>query len=131
MKNLIPILLLLCGCSYSKPIKGTNLRAIHVGGVLRPGVVLVVDDSGGTNAPTIFTQASGPAVLGNMLGTATGAAAGFFAGYAVGENSSDTTTVIQGDPHAPMIEPPKPSPPSRPPFGPPPWHGKNPHNKGR
>lgn len=123
--------LLLCGCSYSKPIKGTNLRAVHVGGVLRPGITVIVADPCETNLPTIISQASGPAVAGNLLGTATGAAAGFFAGYAVGENNHDgNTTVIQGNPRAGPIVPPTP-PASRPPFGPPPWHGQKPHNKGR
>lgn len=122
-----------CGCSYSKPIKGTNLRAVHVGGVLRPGITIVVADSCETNLPTIISQASGPAVAGNLLGTATGAAAGFFAGYAVGDNNHDgNTTVIQGEPReGPMIPPTPPPTSSRPPFGPPPWHGGNPHNKGR
>lgn len=134
MKSLLLLPIILCGCSYSKPVPGAPyLRAVHIGGWIRPGINLVVLEPG-SNAPVVVTQASGQPVLGNMLGTATGAAAGFMAGYGIGRNNDDggnNTTIIQGEPPAgPIVPPAPPAVPSRPPFGPPPWHGSNPHNKG-
>lgn len=142
MRLLLLLSLLLCGCSYTKPLARvphldgsgyTEYRVVAAGGALRPGVIVVVAQTVGSNAPVILTQANGPPMLPNLFGNATGAAAGLFAGYAIGHDDHEggNTTVIQGDPREGPIVPPVPNPSSRPPFGPPPWHGQHPHNKGK
>ena len=127
------ILCLLVGCSYNKPLGRvphldgsgyTEYRVMAGGGVLRPGVIVIVSQTLGSNPPVVLTQASGPPMAPNLLGNATGAATGLLAGYAIGRGSGDgdTTTIIQGEPPAPMMEPPKapPKPPVHPPNGRPP-----------
>ena len=150
MSKLLPWLLLIGGgCSYSKPLLSlphadgsgvTHYRAIHVGGVLRPGVVVVVQETVGTNAPCVLTTAHGTPLAPAVFGVAGNVGAALALGSTLRpdeSHNSSSTTVIQGKPsEGPMglpgpPGPPGPSgPPSRPPFGPPPWHGSHPHNKG-
>lgn len=133
MKFAALVLLALCGCSYVKPLQrvmhpdGTNYTQffyIRGGGALGPGLGAIVYHSTGGNPPAVLVQGTGPPMAPNLLGNATGAATGLLAGYAIGRGSSDgdTTTIIQGDPPAPMMEPPKapPQPPVHPPNGRPP-----------
>ena len=133
------LLLTAAGCSYNKPLGRvphlngsgyTEYRYISAGGIIRPGLGVIVAQTFGTNPPpAVLIQGQGPPMAPNLLGNATGAATGLLAGYALGRGSDgDTTTIIQGDPPAPMMDPPKapPKPPVHPPNGRPP--GNRPPN---
>lgn len=139
--SLLCVVLLVSGCSYNKHLGRvphldgsgyTEYRVLAGGGVLRPGVIVIVSQTLGSNPPVVLTQANGPPMAPNLLGNATGAATGLLAGYAIGRgsDSGDTTTIIQGDPPAPMMEPPKApaKPPVHPPNGRPP-NNRPPHNR--
>lgn len=122
MRYLILLLSLLTGCSYSKSLGRvqhpdgsgwTEYRTLSAGGITRPGVLVIISQTFGSNPPVVLTKAEGPPMAPNLLGNATGAAAGLFAGYAIGnDDNGGNTTVIQSEPRAPMIVPPKPPPPA-------------------
>lgn len=128
----------LCGCSYSKSLGRvqhpdgsgwTEYRTLSAGGITRPGVLVIISQTFGSNPPVVLTKAEGPPMAPNLLGNATGTAAGLFAGYAIGkDDGGGNTTIIQGDEPSPMIEPPKPpKPPPNPVVRPP--NGRPPANR--
>lgn len=127
----------LCGCKTTGTIaiprvdgSGTNYyHYAGVGGVIRPGIMIVFSESG-SNGPPVLAQGVGSPIAPSILGVAANVGSGLALGSTLRPDEESTTTVIQGEPRAGPIVPPTP-PTSRPPFGPPPWHGGNPHNKGR
>lgn len=110
---------------------GTNYyHYAGVGGVIRPGIMIVFAESG-SNGPPVLAQGVGSPIAPSILGVAAHVGGGLALGSTLRPDEESTTTVIQGEPRAGPIVPPEVPRPSRPPFGPPPWHGKSPHNKGR
>ncbi|MCI0423624.1 MAG: hypothetical protein L0312_31135 [Acidobacteria bacterium] len=127
LKNLTAIslsLLALCGCAIKGTIAipradgtGTNYYGYAgVGGVLRPGIMIVFAESG-TNGPPVLASASGPPIAPSVTGAAGNvAAAATLSGLWPNRSDNNTTTVIANEPHAGPIIPPKiPKPPARPP----------------
>lgn len=121
--------LLLCGCSYSRKLATvhhvdgsgtTSYRAIHAGGILRPGVIVVVSQTLGSNPPVVLVQASGPPAAPSLTGAAGMVATAAAFGAALGrDEGGNQTTVIMDEPRAPMIDPPKPPKPPNPVVHPP------------
>lgn len=135
MKALLILPLLLCGCASSRNIATilhadgsgyTTYKYITAGGIIRPGVIVIVAETVGSNAPVVLTQASGSPILPSavQMSGMVGAAATLGATLRPDEHNSSTTLNTVETPSTP-----KPSP-VRPPFGPPPWHGQHPRNKG-
>lgn len=146
MNRLLIILPVLCGCSYSRNLAtvphvdgsgSTSYRAIHAGGILRPGVIVVVSQTLGSNPPVVLVQASGPPAAPSLTGAAGMVATAAAFGAALGQDEGNQTTVIMDEPRAPMIDPP-PKPPkpvvhppngrppaNRPPNNRPPGHNHN------
>lgn len=142
MKALLLLPLLLCGCAYTRPIAviqhadgsgETKLSYVVAGGIIRPGVIAVFAEVKGSNTPVMFLNASGPPIAPSITGAAGNVAAAATLSGLWPDHSDNisSTTVIQDEPRAGPIVPPSPPSTSRPPFGPPPWHGTKPHNKGR
>jgi hypothetical protein len=141
LRNLLTIsLALLCGCQIKGTIaiprhdgKGTNYyNYAGVGGIIRPGIMIVFAESG-TNGPPVLASASGPPIAPSITGAAGNvAAAATLSGLWPDQSDNDSTTVIANPPHAPMIDPPRPvhppNAPSRPPFNRPP--NNRPPNRG-
>lgn len=131
LRSLITIsLLAACGCSYSREIGKvkhldgsgtTTYRAIHAGGLIRPGVIVVVSQTLGSNAPVVLVQASGPPAAPSLTGAAGLVAQAATFGAALNRGGGDDTTIIVDDERSPMMEPPKmpPNPVVRPPSWPP------------
>ncbi len=131
------------GCATSRTIATikhadgsgvTTYKYIAAGGIIRPGVIVLVQETVGNNAPVVLTQASGSALAPSVISASgiVGAAATLGATLRPDKSQNTSTTTLN------QVEPPgaprptlPPSSPSRPPFGPPPWHSSNPHNKGR
>jgi hypothetical protein len=139
-------LLALTGCmSYSREVANvkhvdgsgtTTYRAIHAGGILRPGVIVVVSQTLGSNPPIVLVQASGPPMTPALMGAAGTVGAAFALGAALKPDENTTTTVIEAAPTVvkppSVIKPPAPTPvptpPNRPPGNRPPYN--RPPNRG-
>jgi hypothetical protein len=139
MKFALFIPLILCGCFTSRTISvatpdgtATNyFTYVAAGGLIRPGTITVFMQTKGTNSSTVLQQASGPPIAPSITGAAGNvAAAATLSGLWPDQSDRiSSTTVIQDDsPHTP--NPPPIVIPSRPPFGPPPWHDQH-GNRGR
>lgn len=114
----------------------TRYDYVAVGGGARPGTMIVVAQTVGSNAPVVLSNASGPPVVPAALGGAANIATGATLAGLWPDRDENVTTVIQGEPRAPMMEPPTrpPRPPARPPNSTwPPGHrpySDRPHNRG-
>lgn len=129
----------LTGCATSRDIcvikhadgsGETRYKYIAAGGIIRPGVIVVVCETVGSNAPVVLTQASGSPILPSVvqMSGVVGAAATLGGTLKPDETHNSSTTVIQEQQR--QTPPPVNPPPSRPPFGPPPWQGQHPSNRG-
>lgn len=142
---LFVLCLSLFGCATSRDIviiphadgSGyTRYKYIAAGGIIRPGVIMVVAETIGSNAPVVMTQASGSPILPSAVQMSgfIGAAATLGATHKPDETHNSSTTVIQEGQRSTTPGPPGPAGPSgvplRPPFGPPPWQGQHPSNRG-
>lgn len=115
---------LLSGCAYTRPIATiqhadgsgeTKLSYVVAGGVIRPGVIAVFAEVKGSNSPVILMQASGPPIAPSITGAAGNVAAAATLSGLWPDQSDNVSTVIQDEPRAPMIQPPKmPATPRRP-----------------
>lgn len=132
--------IMLSGCAFSRDIAKvkhfdgsgeTTYRYIAAGGIFRPGVIVIVSQTIGSNAPAVLVQASGPPAAPSLLGGAGEIASAFVFGKALGDRENNNTTIIQGDPPAPMIVPPTlPTVDDFPHPRPPRNRAKSPHNNG-
>lgn len=124
---ILAIVLFLTGCAYSRPITTikhadgsgeTTYRYIGVGGIVRPGMGVIVCEVKGSNSPMVLMNASGPPIAPSITGAAGNVASAAVLGGLWPQDSINTTTVIQDEPRAGPIPP--PNPPVHPPNGRPP-----------
>lgn len=109
-KALLP-LLLLCGCATHGRIAvptihgGTNYYSyLAVGGIIRPGVIVVFAESN-TNGQPVLAQGIGSPIAPSVLGVAAHVGSGLALGSTL-RPDEENTIVIENEPHAPMIDPP-------------------------
>lgn len=108
----------LCGCAQSRNIAtvkhadgsgATHYRYIAAGGFFRPGVIVVVSETVGSNAPVVLTQASGAPMAPGLMGTPAAIAEAALIGRGLAKSGNETT-VIRDDPAPGPIMPPTHTP---------------------
>lgn len=126
-------LLSLAGCSYKKHlgtvehIDGsgrTRYDELKGGGFLRPGVIVIVSQTYGSNPPVVLTQASGAPIAPGLLGAPSQIAEAALIGRGLAKSGNSTTVVESSPPPAPIPDDP-PKPPDWPPGHRPKPHGNH------
>lgn len=127
------IMLLFCGCAISRDIVtiphvdgsgSTRYKYIAAGGVIRPGIIVVVQETIGSNQPVVLSQANGTPLAPAVFGVAGNVGTALALGSTWPENQENVSTTVVQPANISIPNPPRADPIFPP--GPPPWH-RSPH----